>query len=58
MSFNEFCNKNKIKGNFREALYHHIMAKYPTTILIESEELFDAEWKIVLNQILEKMGIK
>lgn len=54
MTFDEFCNKKNIRGNFREALYHHIMAKYPTSILVETEELFEEEWAIVLKQFYEK----
>jgi hypothetical protein len=55
MTFDEFCDKKEIRGNYREALFHHIMAKYPSSILVESEELFEKEWAIVLKQIYEKV---
>ena len=62
--FEEFCKINQITKNYKEAFYHHLMAKYSeydsADIVIDNlkEEEYKQEWKIILLQIFESLKIK
>lgn len=59
--FDEFCQKKGIKGNYKEAFYHHLMAKYseydqPALVIDQlAHEVYEAEWGVVLSQIFAKV---
>lgn len=52
MTFDQWCDSKQIKGNFREALYHSLMAKHETVDLSQDE--LAAEWNIVLDKFMAK----
>jgi cytolysin (calcineurin-like family phosphatase) len=60
--FEKFCQDKQIKGNYKEALYHHLMAKYseydqPALVIDQlKQEEYEAEWKAVLSQVLAKFN--
>lgn len=59
--FNKFCEDKNIRGNFKEALYHHLAAKYaeydnPILIIDQLKyEEYEKEWKVVLGEIYRKL---
>ncbi len=48
----QFCHDKQIRGNLKEAFYHHLMAKYP--MLPKDEEVLEKEWQEVLQQAIER----
>lgn len=58
--FEKFCQDNQIKGNYKEALYHHLMAKYaeydqPALVIDQlKQEEYKAEWSKVLSEIYSR----
>ena len=56
MTFEEWCYSKQIHGNFKEALFHSLAAKYGVG-KIESigQDIWDSEWKEVLAQLLKSL---
>lgn len=59
--FNEFCKDKNIRGNFKEAFYRHLFAKYflydePAMVIDQlSKDEYEKEWKVVLGEIPRKL---
>lgn len=50
-TFDEWCTRNKIKGNYREALYHACMAEGAGSM--EDHEELQALWKSQWDKVLK-----
>ena len=55
MTFDTFCDERKIRGNFREALFHYIMAKAEDPNKVTEEDLA-TYWGELLTGTLKKYG--
>jgi hypothetical protein len=55
MKFDEWCYSKQIRGNFKEALYHSLAAKY-TLEQVEGlgQDIWADEWKVVLDKFMAK----
>lgn len=55
LTFDEWCDNLKIRGNFREALFHHLCAKYTMEKINELGDLcWKQEWDILLDELLKR----
>ena len=55
MSFDKWCYSKQIKGNFKEALYHSLAAKFGGVDKIpQDEKAWSEEWNVVLKRIMAK----
>jgi len=50
MTFNQWCDENRINGNWREALYHHLRAKHGEHLEETSEPQWEQGWGIILSE--------
>ena len=55
--FDTFCDERKIRGNFREALFHYIMFKSEDPDKLTEENLA-THWGELLTGTLKKTGQK
>lgn len=57
MTFDEWCDNMKIKGNWKDALYHSLAAKFCGVDKIPNDpEVWASEWTLVLDSILAKIN--
>lgn len=55
MNFDEWCYSKQIKGNWKEALFHSLAAKFGGVDKIPNDEKSWAEeWRVVLDRIMAK----
>ena len=56
MNFDEWCYSKQIKGDWKEALYHSLAARFGGVGKIPQDEIIWAEeWNVVLNRIMAKV---
>ena len=56
MNFDEWCYSMQIKGDWKEALYHSLAARFGGVGEIPQDEVIWAEeWNVVLNRIMAKV---
>lgn len=53
--FDQWCEERQIRGNWREALYHHIMASRSEDQINDPEE-WAAAWKELMEEYSSKIG--
>ncbi len=54
-NFDEWCDGKRIKGNYKEALYHSLAAKFSGVDKIpQDESAWMEEWNVVLKSIMAK----
>jgi len=55
MNFDEWCYSKQIKGNWKEALFHSLAAKFGRVDKIPNDEkVWAEEWRVVLDRIMAK----
>ena len=56
MNFDEWCYSKQIKGNWKEALYHSLAARFGGVEKVPQDEaIWAEEWNVVLNRIMAKV---
>lgn len=55
MTFDEWCCSKQIKGNWKEALYHGLAAKFGADKIPNDEDVWASEWKVLLDSLLKSM---
>jgi len=51
MTFDEWCESKQIKGNWKEALFHSLAARFDGINNIpEDEKIWADEWNIILSK--------
>jgi len=62
VTFDGWCESKQIRGNWKEAFYHHLMAKYskydnPASVIDQlTQEAYAEEWNVVLKNIMAKVN--
>lgn len=56
MNFDDWCYSKQINGNWKEALFHGLAAKFGADTIPQDETVWAEEWRVIIDRVLKAMA--